>query len=301
MIPSGNPLLCCFRLLLPVLLMACSPSERERPQQAPATELTAVLADGEVSTSVDAASLDRLAASPVADGLTLHRVSDPDGNLLIVVAELARFGTHIVGVGPQRRDGVVPLDLVEIPEVSLVIGSGFVSELLALTPLGLLQIDGEMISRIQLHGYTRVLGVGESRVGIVDHLQYERGLFDSAMQVGPGVIEAGRLDISERDMERPPYFRTLVGTCGEKALFVASLSPMHLHGVGRAVLAFASAHGLACDELVNLAGDREAILGLRLADGRALFIGNPRTSRAAIVVLHSAVRDIDFLVGDEFK
>ncbi|MDA0991803.1 MAG: hypothetical protein O3A51_13770 [Verrucomicrobia bacterium] len=66
---------------------------------------------------------------------------------------------------------------------------------------------------------------------------------------------------------------------------------MHLHGIGRSVLKFAGEQGLNCDELVNLAGDREALLGVRLADARMLFIGNPRTSRAAVIALESIALD----------
>ena len=51
-------------------------------------------------------------------------------------------------------------------------------------------------------------------LGVVASREYHHGMFESAMQVGPGVVERGLLDISERDLARPKYFRTFVGTCG---------------------------------------------------------------------------------------
>lgn len=273
--------------LLLAVLAACGEAPTTRLASAPATELTASLNTGKAVTEMSAAAVTTLLQSPLRPGLSAWELADPDGQLVVVAARFNLLRPKLLGVTANEPQGVIPADLVDDDAIAVLIGSGFVSELMALRPLGLLQIEGEVVSRIQRHGYTRILGVGEQKLGVVDHLQYERGLYPSALQVGPGVIEQGKLDISERDLERPAYFRALVATCGETTLFVASLTPMHLHGIGRSVLKFASEQGLSCDELVNLAGDREALLGVRLADARMLFIGNPRTSRAALVTLES--------------
>ena len=278
-------------MLLLVLLAACDETPTARTPSAPSTELSASLRAGKRVTELSAAEVTSILQSPLRPGLSAWELTDPDGRLVVVAAGFGLLRPRLLGVTASEPQGVIPDDLVDDDAIALLIGSGFVSELMALTPLGLLQIEGEVVSRIQRHGYTRIFGVGEKKLGVVDHLQYERGLYPSAMQVGPGVIEHGRLDISERDLERPAYFRALVATCGETTLFVASLTPMHLHAIGRSVLKFAGEQGLTCDELVNLAGDREALLGVRLADSRMLFIGNPRTSRAALVALESVALD----------
>ena len=278
-------------MLLLVLLAACDETPTARTPSAPSTELSASLRAGKRVTELSAAEVTSILQSPLRPGLSAWELTDPDGRLVVVAAGFSLLRPRLLGVTASEPQGVIPDDLVDDDAIALLIGSGFVSELMALTPLGLLQIEGEVVSRIQRHGYTRIFGVGEKKLGVVDHLQYERGLYPSAMQVGPGVIEHGRLDISERDLERPAYFRALVATCGETTLFVASLTPMHLHAIGRSVLKFAGEQGLTCDELVNLAGDREALLGVRLADSRMLFIGNPRTSRAALVALESVALD----------
>jgi len=268
----------------------CDATPATRPASAPATKLVASISTGRTGQSVtglSASEVTRVLQSPLRPGLTAWELEDPDGKLIVVAATFDLLRPRLLGVTANEPQGVIPDDLVSDDAIAVLIGSGFVSELMALTPLGLLQIEGEVVSRIQRHGYTRILGVGEQKLGVVDHLQYERGLFPSAIQAGPGVIEQGKLDISERDLERPAYFRALVATCGETTLLVASLTPMHLHGIGRSVLKFAGEQGLMCDELVNLAGDREALLAVRLADARMLFIGNPRTSRAALVALES--------------
>ena len=63
-------------------------------------------------------------------------------------------------------------------------------------------------------------------------------MFTSALQVGPGIVERGKLDISERDLERPKYFRTFVATCATRTLIGASQAPMHLHTLGKRLLAY---------------------------------------------------------------
>ena len=80
--------------------------------------------------------------------------------------------------------------------------------------------------------------------------------------MGPGIVERGKLDISERDLERPKYFRTFVATCATRTLIGASQAPMHLHTLGKRLLAYLKEVDLGCDEVVNLAGDREVILAM---------------------------------------
>ncbi len=225
-----------------------------------------------------------------APGLTIRFLEGPEGAMLVAVADLVQFHAGVEGIGQNYRHGVNVFDVMQDENVLLLAGSGFVAELNGLTPVGLLQINAETVSKIQRHGYTRVLGLADHRIGVVDHLNYQRGMFPSALQVGPGVVEEGRLDISERDLERKPFFRALVGTCGDRALFAASLEPMHLYTAGAMLLAFSREQALGCDEIVNLAGDREAVLAVRGADGSVTFVGNPRTSKAALVSLRSLIR-----------
>ena len=130
-----------------------------------------------------------------------------------------------------------------------------------------------------------MLGVAEHRYGVVDHLAFERGLFPDALQAGPGVVEVGKLDISPRDLERQRYFRSMVATCGDVVLFSTSLQPMHLYSMGEMLLELSAAEQLACDEVVNLAGDREAVLAVRSRGGSALYVGNPRTAKASMIAV----------------
>jgi len=154
----------------------------------------------------------------------------------------------------------------------------------SLTPVGLLQIEGATISELQSHGYTRVLGTRSDGLGVVASREYHRGMFASAMQVGPGVVEQGALDISERDLERPKYFRTFVGTCGAKAIVGASQIPMHLYTLGRRLLEVVAELDVSCDEVVNLAGDREVVLAVASADrSRLAYFGHPQTAKAALL------------------
>lgn len=273
--------------LLIALASGCEDEPRRRIPEEPARELSALLYTGKSSSPVKLADIGSLLREDLRPGLSAELVEDDDGTMLVAVARLQLLEPGLRGVTSDNAEGALPEDMLRDDALALLIGSGFVSELMALTPLGLLQINGEVVNRIQRHGYTRVLGVGDRRMGVVGHLQYERGLYHSALQVGPGVVEAGNLDISPRDMERQPFFRSVVGTCGDRSVFVSSLTPMHLHALGKRLLQHAKEKDLACDEVVNLAGDREAIMALRFADGRILFIGNPRTSRSAVITLES--------------
>ncbi len=273
-------------VLVLAVLAACS----DPPQpEAQATAFQGGVLDSRGALSLGIEAFRPLLAGGFAPGLEVHHLVDPRGEMAVVVADLRQFEAGISGID-QHPTGVSTELLMADTGRVLVLGSGFVTELNALTPVGLLQIDGHAVSRIQRHGYTRVLGVDDHRLGVVDHLKFERGLFPSALQAGPGVVEAGRLDIAPRDLQRTPYFRALVGTCAGRGLFAATLQPMHLYSVGELLLEFAAAQDLGCDEVVNLAGDREAVLALRRADGDVLFIGNPRTRKASMVTLRSATQ-----------
>ena len=166
--------------------------------------------------------------------------------------------------------------------LAVVIGSGFVSELRSLSPVGLLQKEGRQISELQRHGYTRILGIREGTLGVVASREFHRGMFDSAIQVGPGIVEHGQLDISTADLNRQKYFRTFVAICDNRTLVGATSIPMHLYHVGQRFLAFTAEIGAQCDEMVNLAGDREAILAIG-ADGRIGYLGHPETGKAALL------------------
>lgn len=164
-----------------------------------------------------------------------------------------------------------------------IVGSSFLSLVRALEPLGLLAIDGEQISPLEIHGYTRILGIdGQQRFGVVHRSAYDPEKFASALQAGPGVIEEGELDISVRDLERPRYFRSFVATCTDRVLIGVTLEPMNLRTLGEQFLQGAFQNHLGCDELINLAGDREAVFALR-SDTQLLYHGDPNDKKAALI------------------
>ena len=150
--------------------------------------------------------------------------------------------------------------------------------------MGLLQINGSVLSELQRHGYTRILGVRREGIGVVASREYHVGMFESAIQVGPGIVEEGELDISERDLERPKYFRTFVATCGNRTLIGTSLVPMHLYTLGKRFLEYLAEVDLTCDEVVNLAGDREVVFATVAEDGsRFAYFGHLNTAKASLL------------------
>ena len=159
-------------------------------------------------------------------------------------------------------------------------------------PIGLLQQQGTVLSDVEQHGYTRILGITEgagyrlllpsARFRVVHRSAWKPELFSSALQAGPGIIEQGKLDISERDLTRARYFRSFVAACGNDTLIGASLVPTHLYTLGGALVEFLAESDLTCPEVVNLAGDREAVLLVRHKNNGA-FLGNPEPRKASLI------------------
>ncbi|MEM1230836.1 MAG: hypothetical protein AAGI15_09885 [Pseudomonadota bacterium] len=198
----------------------------------------------------------------------------------VVAASEEAFQAELIG----SRDGTDGVSVLEDTNAVAVLGSPFVAEFSSLRPLGLLRINGEQLGALQPYGYTRVLGFGDQGLGVVGRAAYHRDLFTSAVQVGPGIVEQGRLDISERELKLPAYFRTFVARCEGSVVFGVSLRPVHLRHLGEDLLAGLSTRGLRCDEIVNLSGDRETLLALRGTDG-ATVLGNPRVKKTALLAL----------------
>jgi hypothetical protein len=244
----------------------------------PATEAVA-------ETFTEPARLVELFTSLEDTGLRVHHVDhEGEAAMLLVEVDEQHFEPVLVGADGRSRTGVTAVEALTDFGLDVVIGSSFVSELHSLTPVGLLQIEGTVISELQAHGYTRILGVRPAGLGVVPIRAYHRGMFDSAVQAGPGVVEEGRLDISERDLTRPRYYRTFVGLCNGKTLLGASQIPMNLHTVGKRLLEYLAETGRTCDEVVNLAGDREVVLALRSADKRRVaYFGHPLTAKAGLL------------------
>ncbi len=204
--------------------------------------------------------------------------ADDNATLLLAHVPHALFEPVILGVD------TTPLDALLHDGYTLVVGSGFVSVFDPVSPLGLLQLNGEVRSELTPHGYTRVLGVRDGELSIIGRRDYHRGLFESAIQVGPGVVEKGRLDILPRERELPPYIRAFVATCTDRWIGGIAQAPMHLYDVGASLVAYFAANGLDCDELVNLSGDREALLA-HISDDRGsiAYFGNPTLPKASVV------------------
>lgn len=232
----------------------------------------------------------REAFASVAQGqeLTVETVPGDDGSdgtlgapvALVLRAPEARYRAVLRG-GATGTDGATVL---ADDRVAAVLGSPFVAEFSPLRPLGLLKVEGAEIGPLQPYGYTRIIGFGEQGLGVVNRGAYHRDLFESALQAGPGIVERGQLDISERELKLPAYFRTFVARCDGALLFGATVRPVHLRHLGAHLLRYFTAQDLQCAEVVNLSGDRETLLGLRAGDRAAVF-GNPRVRKTALLAL----------------
>ena len=273
-------------LLLIAIAAGCSgaddeenvPSADAPAQQAPAgaSLLPAGAVDGG---SLSPRALARAFSELEVDGVDVELLNRGGEPLLLVHLELDALEPVLIG---GRPGGVTAADA--LGEAQVVVGSGFVSHVSSLSPVGLLQIDGEILSEMQPYGYTRVLGLRSDSLGVLGHREFHRGMYPSAVQLGPGIVEQGLLDISERDLTRPRYLRAFIATCGRTALAGVSLQPAHLHTLGKRLIEHFRGTGLVCDEVVNLAGDREAVLAMAAEDGeRFAYFGHPHKAKATLI------------------
>ncbi|NKB97237.1 MAG: hypothetical protein GKR90_01880 [Pseudomonadales bacterium] len=152
-------------------------------------------------------------------------------------------------------------------DVGIVIGSGFVTDAQSLSPVGLLREGNQDLNPLEPYGYTRILGFNDRGFGVLHRKNYEPEAFTSAIQAGPGIIEQGKLDISERDLQRPKYYRSFVALCSDRVRVGVTTMPTHLRTLGQELTHFFLDNNLACAEVINLAGDRQAVLAIREEHG----------------------------------
>lgn len=207
-----------------------------------------------------------------------------DAAIIVAHVPRAEFSARLLGRSIAALDALGD-------GYALVLGSGFVSVFNPVEPLGLLQLEGRVVSEPAPHGYTRILGVRAGVINVVARADYHPGLFEAAMQVGPGVVQAGRLDILQQERELPAYIRAFAVTCADRFLAGVAQVPMHLYDVGERLLAYFHANGLRCDEVANLSGDREALLAIASADGASVaYFGNPTLPKAALLAFREVAR-----------
>ena len=202
---------------------------------------------------------------------------------LLLSIDLARFEPNLIAkpnIGISARAAMLETG------ADIVLGSGFVSEAHSLDPVGLLHVGGSTLSPLEPYGYTRILGFNDSGFGVVHRNAYQRDMFTSAFQAGPGIIEKGLLDISERDLQRPMYYRSFVALCDngnhQHVQLGITTVPTHLRTLGQRLEQHFAAIGAQCQEVVNLAGDRQAVLAIRAGEG-LLYHGDIETHKVTLL------------------
>ncbi len=206
--------------------------------------------------------------------------SAKDPELLVLELSPRAWSAELVAY-PGK--GITARKAQQLHGLDIVIGSGFVSTVDPLQPVGLLRRQGQTLSGIESHGYTRIFGIHNRGLGVAHRKTYQEANFHSALQVGPGIVENSQLDISERDLLRPTYFRSFVGLCAQRWLLGISLKPTHLRTLGQQFLAYAGAKQWQCHEVVNFAGDRQAILLASINSQRVFYHGDPDSPKVSLL------------------
>ncbi|MDG2278171.1 MAG: hypothetical protein P8L31_09440 [Pseudomonadales bacterium] len=214
-------------------------------------------------------------------GLAFEILQSPGNEPIaaLVVIDLERF-TPALLTAPSQGHSVQ--EIMTRSQASLVIGSGFVTDAQSLKPVGLLRVNNLDLTPLEPYGYTRILGFSEAGFGVRHRKNYVADAFTSAIQAGPGIIEHGELDISERDLQRPTYYRSFVALCSDSTRVGVSTRPTHLRTLGQVLLKHFADNDLSCPEVVNLAGDRQAVLAVH--DGRGfIYHGDITTPKATLL------------------
>ena len=285
--------LLCLGALGGLLVSGCT-DQAAQTQQAPAVSVPHGLLDltaGTSKTMPRASAVAALAELTELSGLKFHRLQHDGADVAALIEiDLARFAPKMIAA-PK---GISPAQAIAQTNLSVIVGSSFASQVQRKQPLGVLQINGTLLQELEPHGYTRILGIsdlsvssgatggGVSRFKVVHRSEWPLESLHSALQAGPGIIEKGLLDISERDLTRQKYFRSFVAECGDRAVVGTTLVPMHLYTLGGELVDFFASQQLPCSEVVNLAGDREAVLLVR-NEQRAAYLGDPQPLKAGLI------------------
>jgi hypothetical protein len=200
--------------------------------------------------------------------------------LLLLAMDPAIFEPHLIA-SPDK--GVSALSALKNDGLQIVIGSGYSTNANNFKPVGLLKADSVQLNPLEPYGYTRILGFNDDEFGVVHRNAYQQELFTDALQVGPGIIEQGKLDISEKDLQRPKYFRSVVALCDQRWVLGVSLEPMNLRTLGVDLISFFDKEKLVCSEVINLAGDRQAVIAVKLSDGSIAYHGEAHVRKISFL------------------
>ena len=259
-------------------MYACGAAEETRPQGPAAT-----LPFGPLSgTGMEPRQGTMPSLEEIVSGVSIPAVEKiwVEQSILLLAIPSQRYTAELLAF---PGTGVGAMQALQQGDLDILIGSGFVSELHSLQPVGLLHVNGRQVSPLEPYGYTRILGFNDEGLGVVHRSVYQRELFDSALQLGPGIIEQGKLDISEKDLLRPRFFRSFVALCHDKTVVGITTAPYHLRTLGEALLTAFDERTWHCQEVINLAGDRQAVLVAAGNGGSLFFHGDVQAHKVTLI------------------
>lgn len=263
-----------WQVCLLVIVFGCEPG---KPQQPAPNEPAQSMPFGMLPAS--SSGLDELIDTLNAAGADLRRIGEPNHSKALLVNLPSDAYTPAV---LHQPGGISAEQALNAAGVAVVVGSGFATNPRSLTPVGLLIVNGDRVSEVQPHGYTRLLNISNNTIQVDHRSTSQAERIDHALQLGPGIVEEGRLDISERDLKRPRYFRSFVAVCATRWVVGISLEPVNLHSLGKSLVEHFDQQGMRCTDVVNMAGNHQAILAMKTADG-IFYHGEVSTPKVSLL------------------
>ena len=256
-------------VLVMALLGSCSDSETQRPTGLPSG-----------AEPPSAQSFAELVRETKLSGVQFHWLSrDQIAYALVLEIESAQYQPTLYAA---PLEGITAMDVLHQNQLTVVLGSGYTAHAESLEPVGLLTVAGQELSPLAPYGYTRILGFGPDQAEVVHRSDYDPDRFANALQLGPGIIEQGKLDISQQDLKRPRYYRSFAALCDHGWLVGLTITPSHLHTLGTDLLKLFAAQSMNCPEVVNFAGDRQAVIVIKTPE-QVLYHGETHSPKASLL------------------
>ncbi len=207
---------------------------------------------------------------------------EPPLNTELVIAVVVPEVVHpkVIGITPETKAGQSGLGVMQHEGADVVIGSGFVQDYSPPVPVGLLIVDGNIVSPLNLRGGLKfILAVRNNNIQIVSRETFDYEGVTGAIQVGPCLVKDGRVSIHSDEPDKIKLAtRSFVGILSDGNIIVGvTLSPVSLLHLAKHLVS-----EYQCIDAVNLAGGGSEVFAIR-QDEEIKSFGNRYMRQASTI------------------